>query len=450
MGSKMKILYIDDEELNLTSFFRLFRRSYDIKTASSAEQGLEILKEDVFHVILVDQRMPGTTGSEFFKEIVDIYPDSMRILVTAYSDLSAVISAVNEGKIYKYVSKPYRKEDMVEVLEDAYQVYRFRTSQNNNSSKYKEAFLNSIDSLFLVSKDSKIIDVNRSCLSLLRTSRDELITQHVSNLLKKISLKEDVLSALEESDSIDDFEVNFSSIDKIEHNCLVSFKKISLEDDDTVGFQGTIKDISDYKSTLRSSMRSLIEYKENDRENFVNVLHESSAQNLSGIHFLLNQLDKSNESEDKETLDEVKSTLVQTIDELRDLCFSILPKSLDFGLTSAIEDLTARIEVAYQANCTVEVEDDLVETSRDFRLMIFRTIQNTLRGLKKENSELSIEISRDDYCLYSEVTGRKLQGNDRIISQVETEVDCYSGSMTQQPAMNNQICYRMVFPVHTV
>lgn len=450
MSERIKILYIDDDELNLTAFVRLFRRSYDITTASSALQGLESLKNDSFHVILVDQRMPKTTGSEFLKEIADQYPESIRVLVTAYSDLSAVISAVNEGKIYKYISKPYKKEEMAKVMEDAYQVHCLRAAQNHDSKTYKSAFLNCTDSIFLLSKERKVIDVNDSCLALLSTSREAIINEDVHSIFEKLSIKRDVISALEENEVMDDFEISFTTYDRIEHQCLLSLKKICYDRDKSIGFQGTIKNISNYKSSLMDSMRSLIAYKEFDRESVVKVIHESSAQNLTGIHFLLTEIEKTAEGSDKEKLAEVKSTLTDTIEELRNLCFSILPKSLEFGLSGALEDLTSRIEVAYQTKCHLVVEDDLVDSSKDFKLMIFRTIQSILKGLKKEGSEFTIEITRDDYCLYSEVTGTVLEGNDQLISRVKTEVDCYSGNITLEPAMNNQTCYRMIFPMHSI
>lgn len=449
MESKIKILYIDDEELNLTAFVRLFRRLYDITTASSAKAGGEILKNQSFHVILVDQRMPGTTGSEFFKEIANIYPNSLRVLVTAYSDLDAVISAVNEGKIYKYISKPYKKEVMMEVITNAYQVYHFRAARSSNFNKYKEAFSNSKESIFLISEESKVIDVNDACLNLLELSRDELITQEAEiNIFEKISATFKLSPSSTEYKEFDNVEATFQMKNGEIHDCLVSFTKINTAEGNLIGYQGTIKNISKYKESKRSSMRGLLEQKVRENETVVNVLHEKSAQNLSGIHFLLKQLEKKSDSQDtKDILAEVNSTLVETINELRDVCFQILPKSLDFGISGALEDLAKKIEAAYKSNCNVMVKDELPNTSRDFKIMLFRTIQNILRGLEKEHSDLSIEISSDHHNIFSEVTGKKSDQNENIIDQVTTEIDCYSGSITQQPAMNNQTCYVMVFPL---
>ena len=60
---------------------------------------------------------------------------------------------------------------------------------------------------------------------------------------------------------------------------------------------------------------------------------------------------------------------------------------------------------------------------------------------------MQVEIGSDDYCIYSEVTGKKLEGSEEIVDQVMTEVDCYEGTMIEQYAMNDQTCYRMVFPI---
>lgn len=425
MESKIKILYIDDEELNLSAFERLFRREYDITIARSSKEGEEILKEKSFQIILVDQRMPGTTGAEFLKEIANIYPDTMRVLVTAYSDLSAVVSALNEGKIYKYISKPYKKEEMISVIEEAYQVLHLRQVQKNDFSKYKELFENSRDSIFLVNKFGKIIDANDSCLNLLAFSRDEMVAKELSiNVFEKISVKFDFTPPLDELEELENKEITFQSEDGGFHDCLVSLLKIYDEYENLIGYQGTIKNITNYKVSKRNSMRGMLEQKEREKEFVVNILHENSAQNLTWVHFLLSHLEKKSDSLDaKETLAGVNSTLIETIKELRDVCFEILPKSLENGIGSALEDLAKKMKLAFNTNCSTQIEDDLTEVSKDFRIMVFRTIQNILRGMEKENSNLVFEISSDSKYIYSLVSGKKLLDNETVIDQVKAEID---------------------------
>src|SRR5690349_20899166 len=110
-ADKIGILYVDDEVNNLTAFKATFRSSYNIFTAQSAEEGIKLLEEkiDQIQLIITDQRMPGMTGVEFLASIVEKYPEPIRILLTGYSDIHAVVDAVNKGQIYYYISKPWEE-----------------------------------------------------------------------------------------------------------------------------------------------------------------------------------------------------------------------------------------------------------------------------------------------------------------------------------------------------
>src|SRR5690606_1331 len=97
-GGKISVLYVDDEENNLISFKATFRMKYKVYTAISGAKAIEMVKAHPIDIIITDQRMPGMTGVEFLEEIIKINPDSMRILLTGYTDMSAVIDAVNKGR----------------------------------------------------------------------------------------------------------------------------------------------------------------------------------------------------------------------------------------------------------------------------------------------------------------------------------------------------------------
>jgi response regulator RpfG family c-di-GMP phosphodiesterase len=125
-NNKINVLYIDDEAHNLTSFKATFRRNFNIITAESAEEGYGILQSNNIQVILSDQRMPKITGIEFFESIKETFPDPIRILITGYTDINAVIDAINRGQVYKYLAKPWSEEDVKIYVEKAFEVYRLR------------------------------------------------------------------------------------------------------------------------------------------------------------------------------------------------------------------------------------------------------------------------------------------------------------------------------------
>ena len=125
---KIKVLYVDDEINALTAFKASFRKFYDVFVANSGEEGRAIMKEQPIEVILSDQRMPKETGVEFLNSILDEYPKPIRILLTGYSDIDAVIDAINQGRIYQYVSKPYKHEEMKYIIEHAAEVFNLRNA----------------------------------------------------------------------------------------------------------------------------------------------------------------------------------------------------------------------------------------------------------------------------------------------------------------------------------
>ncbi len=122
----INILYIDDEPHNLTAFKATFRRVYNVFVAESAEEGRKILENNLIHIILSDQRMPKITGIEFFESILLTFPDPIRILITGYTDINAVIDAINRGQVYKYLTKPWNENDVRIFIEKAYEVYHLR------------------------------------------------------------------------------------------------------------------------------------------------------------------------------------------------------------------------------------------------------------------------------------------------------------------------------------
>lgn len=119
----VSVLYIDDEENNLQAFKANFRRQYEIYTAISAAEGLKILESVNIHVIIADQKMPNTTGVEFFKSILKTHPDPIRILLTGYTDIEALADAINHGDIYRYITKPWNNLELHNSIKNAYDAH---------------------------------------------------------------------------------------------------------------------------------------------------------------------------------------------------------------------------------------------------------------------------------------------------------------------------------------
>src|SRR6476659_3824325 len=115
---KYAVLYVDDEEKSLKYFARAFEDHFRIFTAANAQDGLKLLEQhkDEIGLLMSDQRMPGEKGVWLLEKARQLRPRIIRILATAYSDMDAVIAAVNTGAIYRYVTKPWDLDQLESVL----------------------------------------------------------------------------------------------------------------------------------------------------------------------------------------------------------------------------------------------------------------------------------------------------------------------------------------------
>lgn len=126
LDTSINVLYIDDEIHNLNSFKAGFRRIFNVFTADSAVEGRKILEAQDIQVIITDQRMPVTTGIEFLESIIPRFPDPIRILLTGYADINAVIDAINKGQVYRYIQKPWMEDDLKIHIQKAFEIYSLR------------------------------------------------------------------------------------------------------------------------------------------------------------------------------------------------------------------------------------------------------------------------------------------------------------------------------------
>ena len=119
------ILYVDDEEHNLNSFRAALRRNYNVFTAISAEKGMEVLATTDIHVIITDQRMPNMTGVQFLQHIPG-NQENIRMILTGFSDMESIIDAINTGKVYRYITKPWDKDDLKITIDNAIETIMLR------------------------------------------------------------------------------------------------------------------------------------------------------------------------------------------------------------------------------------------------------------------------------------------------------------------------------------
>ncbi|MBI2807440.1 MAG: response regulator [Planctomycetes bacterium] len=116
---KHTLLVVDDEADVGDSVHDLLRREFNVLKARSAEEGLNLMRDNEVHIIMTDQRMPKVTGVELLKSIRTGHPQAIRMLFTGYTDLDSVIAAINQGHIFRFLKKPWQPEELEDAVRDA-------------------------------------------------------------------------------------------------------------------------------------------------------------------------------------------------------------------------------------------------------------------------------------------------------------------------------------------
>ncbi|MBI3140505.1 MAG: EAL domain-containing protein [Rhodocyclales bacterium] len=161
-GPQRTLLLLDDEENILTALKRVFRRDgYQVLTAGSAPQAFELLAAHKVGVIVSDQRMPLMTGTEFLRRVKELYPDTVRIVLSGYTELQSVIEAINAGSIYRFLTKPWDAEQLRSAIRDAFRQQELaeenaRLDRRNRDSSARLAELNGQLQELLADKSSRI------------------------------------------------------------------------------------------------------------------------------------------------------------------------------------------------------------------------------------------------------------------------------------------------------
>jgi len=169
----IRILCVDDEKSVLKSLQRLFLdEDWEVVIAGSADEGLEILRKDPsFQVIISDYRMPGMTGVDFLREVYKDHPDTVRIVLSGYADTAAIVEAINDGHIYKFIPKPWNDDELKVTIGNA--IERFLLHQRNSELSEE-----------LRQRNMELERLNEELASLATNRTEELLMQ-ASELMEK-------------------------------------------------------------------------------------------------------------------------------------------------------------------------------------------------------------------------------------------------------------------------
>ena len=226
MPNKYKILYIDDELDNLQVFKTTFKNDFDIQTLSSAKNAVEFIKENSFHILLVDNRMPELTGIQFLEDINTMPLDAVRILLTGYSDMQTIVDAINKGHIYFYCTKPWKRDELKAIFLKAIEHYTL-IIQNKELLEDLSKTVNELELfIYRASHDLKTpITSQLGLLELLKQDNNELAKIYTGKIEESIMAlqstidKIQILANLSDHFLKDSYEIDVEGLirDRLEH-----------------------------------------------------------------------------------------------------------------------------------------------------------------------------------------------------------------------------------------
>ncbi len=243
----IRVLFVDDEENNLKAFRSTFRREMDVLVATSGEEALRLLETETVHVIISDQRMPNMTGSEFLAIARERHPKAMRMLLTGFADVEAVIAAVNSGGIFSYSTKPWDVNDLTLKIRQAFETQQLREDKDKLLHRFQQIFDTSGDPIVVVDHRGQVLQANAACGKLMGITTEELLsrrfTDHIDNA-------KDLVRSLIEHRSGNEF-VNVDLTLRTPAgnviDCLMTATYLGKREHGREIFQAVIKDISDRK-----------------------------------------------------------------------------------------------------------------------------------------------------------------------------------------------------------
>ncbi|HMC97651.1 MAG TPA: ATP-binding protein [Flavobacteriales bacterium] len=244
---KIRVLFVDDEESNLKAFKSSFRRDMDVLLARSGAEALGILDKEEVHVVVSDQRMPVMTGSEFLSIVRERHPKAMRMLLTGFADLEAVVAAVNKGGIYSYATKPWDENDLKLRIQQAFEIQQLRDEKERLLHQYRQVFEASADPIVIVDHRGRILEANNACAKLIGMRREDFTLARFTDHLEH---PKELVRSLKQRRSGNEFvnvDLTLRGSTGNLIDCLMTATYLGKQHGGRDVFQAIIKDVTDRK-----------------------------------------------------------------------------------------------------------------------------------------------------------------------------------------------------------
>ena len=266
ISPKTKLLIVDDEVDNLELLQRIFHKTYFVLKAENGFEGLAILgREPDIGIIISDQRMPMMSGTEFLSQVAETYPDTIRIILTAHTDVHDLVDAINQSKVFKYITKPFRVDELTQVVQqaaDIHKLLKLRTSKLRNElesaeAKYQSIFENAIEGIFQTTIDGRYLIANPMLAQIYGYPSAEALMANVTNIANQLYVnprrRQDFINILLSHETVTNFESEVYRRDGSKIWISENVRAIRDINNTLIGFEGTVQDISQRKRAEEES-----------------------------------------------------------------------------------------------------------------------------------------------------------------------------------------------------
>ncbi len=257
LEERPRVLYIDDEKPNLIGFKYMFRSFYEILLAESTEEADSLLAEHAVDVIIADQRMSKETGVDFFQRILPRYPDAIRMLLTGYSDIEAVIDAINRGKIFYYFRKPWKEEEVRLVIAKALEASRMKRLLTESERRFRDISHSMADWIWETDADGRCAYVSGRVAEVLGRSPGEMVGQSLFELIAPADaerVRQRFAGAAADGRPFMDLAFDFIAGDRLAPH-LTSGIPIRDDAGGAIGFRGVSKDMTEAEAARAENRR---------------------------------------------------------------------------------------------------------------------------------------------------------------------------------------------------
>jgi signal transduction histidine kinase len=377
-----------------------------------------------------------------------------------------VLLTSNPGKTFlcniSVLKKERKQTQYIAVLRDITELEQYQRRLLISESRYKEIFNSSSDGIFMFSQNGLIKEMNTTLINLLPAATKEADKlKNIAQIFTPVSMSmKDLLQTIASGKVIDNVEVKilvdeFKTIDGL-FSCGPLY-----EDAGTTGYQGMLKNIAEYKKYNSLLLRSIDEMQEKERKRIAGDLHDSLGQQLIGIKLMMNSyMAMIKGREEHEYLQEINKNISATVEELRSICFDLMPGTLEnFGLITSIEELLLKLKkIAPGCKIKLIASAGLPVLSKELEVALYRMIQELLNNALKyaqcsliqitirnvKNNHLILRFA-DNGKGFDAVTLKKKKGMG--IQNIRTRVHAFNGTVQFSSKANKGTIYEIKIPV---